>query len=274
MDISSFIAGATGAFGIKILDILYQEMIRKKNNHQSAKQFVDAHLDPFLKSADEVEGKLHSLIKNNFQSINGIPFKDRNQNNDYISLFYLLAKFWANIEILRVEGLAVAISEDKRGQQLQSFLECLHLKEMRLVDRITQRAVGEILIKEVNGKLGVIPFIEFYELIENKNEILNKWTEEISIVLHKSSHKHNTQRLILYSIVINAMLQTLDPDNTIVKNRPTHTKRLSDKSNKVLEGKVLMYYLKFIRDTENYSKKGMTRRQLNAFYKKNKKQGK
>ena len=152
-----FLAAMGGSFFIKVLDIFYKEYKHKTEQAKDANHFVDTHLDPLLKSADELEGKLFSLISRDFQAIKNLPFEERNHNNDYVSLFYLLAKFWADIEILRRAGLAVAISKDSRGKQLQSFLECLHHKEIRLVDRITQRAVGEILTKEFNLFSGLIP---------------------------------------------------------------------------------------------------------------------
>lgn len=43
---------------VKILDIGYQEARRYFEKTQTATRFVDEHLDPLLKAADELVGKL------------------------------------------------------------------------------------------------------------------------------------------------------------------------------------------------------------------------
>ncbi|HEX7072470.1 MAG TPA: hypothetical protein VF226_00360 [Hyphomicrobiaceae bacterium] len=54
-------AAVGGGVTVKVLDILYQEFRRRSDSSASAKRFVDQHLDPLLKAADEVAGKLRSL---------------------------------------------------------------------------------------------------------------------------------------------------------------------------------------------------------------------
>ena len=67
--LSPLIAGILGGLAVKIFDILYQEFRRRSESQDAAKQFVDEHLDPLLKAADELVGKLLSLAKEDFKSI-------------------------------------------------------------------------------------------------------------------------------------------------------------------------------------------------------------
>jgi hypothetical protein len=50
-------AALGGGITVKLLDITYQEMRRLLERSQSAKRFVDEHLDPLLKAADELVGE-------------------------------------------------------------------------------------------------------------------------------------------------------------------------------------------------------------------------
>jgi hypothetical protein len=58
--------GFVGGITLKILDIGYQEFQRRRTERVTASKFVDEHLDPLLKSADELNGKLRSLAESDF----------------------------------------------------------------------------------------------------------------------------------------------------------------------------------------------------------------
>ncbi len=47
-------AGLLGALLVKLLEIGYQEMRRGSERRRTARRFVDEHLDPVLKAADEL----------------------------------------------------------------------------------------------------------------------------------------------------------------------------------------------------------------------------
>jgi hypothetical protein len=105
------IAGAAlgGGLTVKILDIIYLEVRRRLEGSQTATHFVDEHLDPILKSADELVGKLQSLGREDFRSLRSLDISAcPGDNNDLGGLMFLFARFWAHIEIFKREGLSVA----------------------------------------------------------------------------------------------------------------------------------------------------------------------
>jgi hypothetical protein len=100
-----------GGLTLKVLDIFYQEFRRRSDTSRSAEQFVDKHLDPLLKSADELVGKLRSLAESDFRELHDVePTASKLNSLDYGSLLYLFSRFWAQIEISRHEGLSVAMN--------------------------------------------------------------------------------------------------------------------------------------------------------------------
>jgi hypothetical protein len=69
-DLNQLITAAIGGgLFVKVLDILYQEIKSKYARTETAKRFVDGHLDQLLKSADELVGKLLSLAREDFKNM-------------------------------------------------------------------------------------------------------------------------------------------------------------------------------------------------------------
>jgi hypothetical protein len=172
-------------------------------------------LDPLLKAADEVVGKLHSLALNDFKTLAGREMSlNPVTDNDFGSLLYLFSRFWARIEILKQEGLSVAISKDERGARLQSFFACLESRRVRIVDRISQRAIGELLIKPAPDYLRNLGYVEFVRALET-NEDTRRWVTPLAVVLGRMANTADRQQLLLYGVVVHAMTDTLDPTHSV-----------------------------------------------------------
>jgi hypothetical protein len=253
-DLNQLITAAIGGgLFVKVLDILYQEIKSKYARTETAKRFVDGHLDQLLKSADELVGKLLSLAREDFKNMKDLP-ENPNENNDYISLFYLLAKLWADIEIVRRQGLSVAIAEDKRGKKYQTFINCLQSRHCRLVDRITQRAISELMIKERNNGLETISFINFYKLVENPDGIIAKWVTPVTHTLSRMKHTSERQKILQYGIIVHAMINTLDQGHVVTNKRPSYPEKLTKKTYRTLRYVTFNKYLKFVENNDKYIK--------------------
>jgi hypothetical protein len=241
-----------GGLTVKLVDIIYQEIRRRQDKTLTASKFVDEHLDPLLKAADEVVGKLHSLATSDFKqfsememSLNPIP------NNDFGSLLYLIGRFWARMEIIRQEGLSVAIANDKRGALLQDFFACLESRKVRIVNRISQRAIGEVLLKPAPDYLRNIGYVEFIRALE-ATEDTRRWINPLADALRRTAGPTGRQQLLLYGAVVHAMIDTLDPRHTVTTSRPSYPIKLSDKTRKNLKYRVFGVYLKFVADKDKY----------------------
>lgn len=250
--IELLIGALGGGFVVTLLGIGYQEYRHRSDRSQSAKHFVDEQLDPLLKAADELVGKLKSLAGEDFTSLHYVdPLAGYAKNHDFSSLLFLLAKLWANIEIIHTEGLSVTIAKDERGKHLMSFLDSIESPKVRIVDRMWQRAVGELMLSRHNGALETIPFIGFVQLIESKPE-LSKWMTPVNHFLSRTLHTSERQRLLQYGAVIHAMIDTLDPNHLVTSERPSYPNKLSKKSWSDLKYRVFGQYLKFVSNPEKY----------------------
>lgn len=257
MDTFDWLRLLAAAFGggltVKLLDILYQEVRRRSDRTEAAKQFVDKHLDPLLKAADELVGKLVSLAGEDFKSLREVDPNARHiENNDFGGLIFLVAKFWANVEIIRRESLSVSIAEDSRGQRLQYFLNCIESRGVRIVDRITQRAVGELMLTDrKDGLQETKLFIDFVRMIESDAEA-QRWLFPLAQTLSRTRHTSERQRLLRYGSVIHAMIDSLDSNHQVTRDRPSYPNKLSKKSWTDLKYRVFGRYLKFVQNAEKY----------------------
>jgi len=249
--IQLFTAALGGGLTVKIVDIIYQEVRRRLDQTQSATKFVDEHLDPLLKAADELVGKLHSMASEDFKTLAGRQLSlNPLTDNDFGSLLYLFSRFWARIEIIRQEGLSVAISKDRRGAKLQSFFACLEFRKVRIVDRISQRAIGELLITEPDHRR-TIGYVEFVRALETKEDA-RRWIAPLAHVLSRTLHTADRQRLLQYGILVHVMIDTLDPLHTVTHERPSYPNKLTDRTRKELKYHVFGVYLKFVTPVGKY----------------------
>jgi hypothetical protein len=245
-------AALGGGVTVKVLDILYQEFRHRSEHSQTAKRFVDNHLDPLLKAADELVGKLRSLAESDFEDLHDIDAgAETLEAPHFSSLLFLFGRFWARMEIIRQEGLSVAMSQDKRGKQLQNFLDCLESRRVRVVDRISQRAVGEVLLARQNGNLGTIGFIEFVKIYESDAQT-RRWMTSLVRVLSRTRHTRDRQRLLQYGAVVHALVDTLDPKHLVTRDRPSYPNKLTRRSRNDLKFRVFDLYLPFVRTSRKY----------------------
>ncbi|MBN8742983.1 MAG: hypothetical protein J0I24_01605 [Thiomonas arsenitoxydans] len=233
---------------VKIADIAYQEIKSLFVRSQAQQQFVERHLDPLLKATDELVAKLRSLSEKDFRSIYDIP-PDSNclKNHDLGSLTYLFGIFWARIERIRRDGMSVQMAKNKRGRQLQAFFDCIESGQVRIVDRIQQRAIGECLLNGTETRT----FTDFVASFEGSS-VTRRWMAPLLQILTRAKHEEERQQLNQYATVLHAMIDTLDPSHHITSSRPSISKKLTRKTWTHLRYRVFKVYLKFVIDVPKY----------------------
>ena len=245
-------AALGGGVIVTALNILYQEFRHRSERSRSATRFVDEHLDPLLKAANELVGKLRSLAERDFRELHDIePSAVPLKSPDFSNVLFLFALFWARIEIIRQEGLSVAMSQDKRGKQLQKFLDCLESRRVRVVTRTTQRAVGEVVVEGQDGNLDTIAFIKFVKAFETDPDT-RRWISPLARVLSRTRHTYERQRLLQYGAVVHALIDTLDPNRIVTRRRPSYPNKLTRRTWRELKYRVFGRYLPFVPNPGKY----------------------
>jgi len=241
-----------GGLATRLAEIWYREFRRRADHAKSVREFVDWHLDPILKAADELSGKIHALSKEDFTSIYDVNAgRDLTRNRDLISLVFLLARFWASIEAVRLERNSFYMEEDARGKCLKQFIDCMESRKIRMVDRISQRAIAELMLSRRGESFQIGMFIEFVRLIEGRSGA-RRWLAPIVSTLSRMRHTVARQRLLKYGVVIHAMIDTLDPTRRLTKDRRPYPNKLSRKSRNDLKYRVFGKYLRFVSAPDKY----------------------
>src|SRR5665213_941173 len=121
--ILTFISGGAIWEGFKFI---YSDLKRPIVARIEAKKTFYKNLDPILKSASELYGKLLSLSREDFATFTNSEHStsaDPILNRKYI--LYLFAQFWAHIEYLRVESHYIALSKIENGKRLLQFIDTI-----------------------------------------------------------------------------------------------------------------------------------------------------
>lgn len=259
--LTAALGGTIGALLGKLLDIVYQEVRRRSDSVRTARRFLDEHLDPLLKAADELVGKLRALALEDFRSLDGVPDAAiERDNRDHVSIVFVLARFWARVEQMRSDGLSISLTEDPRGRLLQEFIECLESRHVRLVDRITQRAIAEtMLVREDGGRTREAGLLPFIAQLEGDADI-RRWYAPLLQILARSANTGERQSLIQYGIVVHAMIDVLDPKHHVTKDRPGFANKLTKRTWRDLRYRVFQQYLRSVKRVDKYIGPPRTRR--------------
>jgi hypothetical protein len=247
-------AAVGGGALVKILDYAVSEYRRRSELKRSVRHAVDRHMDPILKSGDDLVGKLRSLALEDFKACGRFSKFCPEDFTNYVSLgsvIYLFAHFWGRLAILRREGLYVELGKTQAGAKLKIFIDELETRGVRVVDRAWQRGIGEAITRSQGDNYTCLTFHGFIR--ENaEDERFRQWFYPLVDVLKNTNKTQIRQKVLLYGVVIHAMLDTLDPKHHVVADRPSYPNKLSNKTRRVLRYKVFKEYLPFVKGIEKY----------------------
>lgn len=247
-------AAFSGGIVVKLLDYIYEEYRRRSEASTSAKKLIDKHLDPILKSADELVGKIRSLAQTDFREMHkksSLTRGDADLSMAYLDILYLLAQFWARIQILRLEGIYVNLSSKEKGRHLLDFLNALEATKTRLTDRAWQRGIGESLIEQTGNRLRTITFHEFVERYRSSKQ-LQEWFQPIVSILDRINHSSVRQRLLVYGVILHALIDDLDKKHLVTRDIPGWANKMTMKNRRILRFRIFHIYLHFVEHPERY----------------------
>ena len=193
----------------RLFGSLFSELRGRWQSVVAARRVIDAQLDPLLKAADELQGKLRSLAEEDFHEFRVLPdpVAQRKDLVNLCSTLYRFAQFWVRLEILRRESFHADLSRNKKGEILLRFLRSLEARRVRLVDRAWQRAIGECVIAETRNRADVIQFKSFVEQFDSDAR-LKDWLQPLELILRDCRLPRARQRLLQYGVVVHALIDT------------------------------------------------------------------
>lgn len=230
-------AALGGGATVKLIDIIYEQYGRWRDRREGDAKVVDRNLEPLLRAADELVGKLRSLGEQDFLPLREVTH-DGLDHEGFASVVYLFVQFWSEVEIVRQRGLSSDVARSKRGRQTQAFFRCLESRKLRLIDRISQRAIGESAL--LDGR--TMNFVEYVRHFDS-DTYAKRWAKPLIAILSKTWDTDARQLILQYLVVLHAMIDSLDPRHLVTRDRPGIPNKLSAKSWKDLNYRVFKLYL-------------------------------
>ena len=253
--ITGLLSAVTGGALWEGFKFLYPEIKRKIDSYKEANDLLYKSIDPLLKSADELYGKLWSLAKEDFATIintkNSIS-KNPAHNLQYI--LFLFAQFWANLEYIRLQNQYTSISRIKKGRQLIRFIETFESRHFRILDRSIQRIIGETLIEYSGQKFTIMSLNEFINELNGPNQRISQWIDQLQDFIKSVNDTRYRQQILKYGIIIATLIDHFDPNYKVVRRREIYLNKLTIKSKKELEKNLFKHYLQFKKDPDIYYK--------------------
>ena len=249
-----FAAAVSGGLIVKFLDVAYAEYRRRSEKSISSMDMVDRHLDPILKAADELVGKIRDLAQTDFNEIQkarSLINLPEDITSPYFNLVYLFANFWARVQALRIDGNYVNLGANKTGSKLLTFISALEASRTRLLSRAFQRGIGEALIEISDSRLRAITYYEFVRSYKESPEF-RIWFDPLVVILDHVNHTKDRQRLLVYGAILHALIDTLDEKHLVTKGRPGWANKLSKKSRRDLRFRIFRVYLQFVPQPDRY----------------------
>lgn len=247
--IGALLAFVSGGFFLKVIELGTQFGRDHLAQRKTKKTFINDHLGPLLKEADEVCGKLRAEADRDFKDL--AP-----QGGDLVPIetmgfAYLIARLWGRIELFRRASLNTVIGKDQRGKKLQLLLNCMESQRVRLVPRLAQRAIGELMLNKENDGYEILPFIAFVEKFRS-NKQFEEWLAPLTAKLGNLQDKPTRQRILLYGIVVHVMIDVLDPLHEVTHDRPGYANKLSKKTYRDANYRIFDIYLTFVTNRSRY----------------------
>ena len=179
------------------------------------------------------------------------PIAQRKDLVNLCSTLYLFSQFWGRLEILRRESFHADLARNKKGEVLLRFLRALESRRIRLVDRAWQRAIGECVIAIARDKAEIIQFKSFVEQFESEAR-LREWLLPVEEILRECRLPRARQRVLQYGVVVQALIDTLDPKHLTTRERPAYPNKLSDQVKRDITGRVFGVYLPDVKNVKKY----------------------
>jgi len=240
-------AAFTGGIVVKLLDIAYSEYKRKKAKSSSAKELLDRHVDPILKSADELLGKLLSLAKEDFKTL-----YEEVEEVQICYMLYLFAHFWSTLAILRRESVYENLVAHKEGKRLLKFTATFEARRNRIVNRSLQRGIGDSIIEVQEGTIRSKTFYSFFEEYSMPDSSIRKLVEPLRKVLMSTSKKTIRQRVLFYGAILHAFVDTFDSEHKYLRERSSYPNKLTEARRRDLRYRIFKEYLPMVENSKKY----------------------
>lgn len=217
-----------GQFRIKRIEAEIKRAETKENRKYEALRIISRFREPLAHSAFELQSRIFNILLQGLVVAHYTNGTEEEKKYVIRNTAYLIAQFFAWVEIIRRESLFYDLGDINETKNLGKIIDNItniwlvgELGKSLKIFRGNQRAIGEQMIIETPRGQECIGYSEFYELIKNDSHyFLNKLHVEVKESLEDINPAQ--KRLILLQSELVKLLDFLDPN----KDRFPEDKRL------------------------------------------------
>jgi hypothetical protein len=254
--LGGFLGSIVGSLCIELVRHLLANRREAAIGRRNAKQIVRSHVDPILKSSEELVSRLNLEIVQDFTALKWPPKSDGEFGacsaiDDY-SFVYCLIEFWARLEQLRLDSMYVDLADDEVGAKLLGFVKALESREIRLVDRHVQRYFADFVMRRTDDDhLRIISISEFIASVQSVDQAISV-LQAITPPDDRRANKKWRQRVIQYGVVVHMLMRELDPHQSATRPHSVHINKMTLKTRRSIKYRVIGRYLPDLRDPISY----------------------
>ncbi|MEM1184309.1 MAG: hypothetical protein AAGI53_04820 [Planctomycetota bacterium] len=211
------ITALTPLVSVGIAAVLSDRLLRDRKSRDLAEDVrlvVSQRVEPFFRSGDALVAKLSTLAQADFVSV--LPqqhgaARPLTENIVLLNLEYLVAAFWAQIELLLSDAQSVRLREDARGQAMLALASAIEHRHVSLLPREYQRAIGSALIdRDESGATRVVNFFEYCKIRSDPevSRVIDVLRDEVLMPALKRNRRA-VQSLVLMCTVVHYGLDCL-----------------------------------------------------------------
>jgi hypothetical protein len=250
--IKTIIAALLGGLVVKLLDIGYSEYKLRSQKDKNSREHTLKNISPVLRSGDHLISKIKKLADEDFKSVvlkaNGLLTADT------LEVLYLLAHFYACLFLLmhKIDLMSQVTKDDAKN--ILTFLDLFENKKIRLIERLNQQAISQILMKREKDGYEMMSFPEFVEELEKKDS-LERWISPLKELVLRLNHTKERQLLLKHGVLVHVFIDHFDPQHQATRDRPSYPNKLSERTRKDLVFRIFKIYLPFVHNTAKYTNK-------------------
>lgn len=223
--------------------------MRRTTRKGALESNLNGHLESLLLTVDELASRIRSLAVQDFAPL---LQASENKAREVRALEIALVNYWSQLEVLRRRISSIEVSRSpikKRLKNLHTFITCLESRHIRVLPRIEQRAIAECFM-EIDGKSVITKLVSEFVLLRNGDN------RNVLAPLDETINKLNTpkqrQRILKFGIVLQAMIDTMDPGHHVGKSRPAYVNKLTRNSRADLRFRTFKLYLPLVKKPNRY----------------------
>lgn len=222
--ISALVAILSAAIAIRGQLKLAREkaaLLRKRDERlkkEQAESIISRYREPLIQAAFELQSRIFNILHQRVLYIYYLKGNKRERVYVEENILYVVGQYFAWSEIIRREIQFLDLGEEdatRKLTQLQDRIRQLFLSDefgrVFRVFRGEQRAIGELMIVNVEGVHHCIGFAEF---VERQNPEFQYWFEELRkdiAAVAKDVHQHSARLLGLQHALV-GIIDFLDPN--------------------------------------------------------------